>query len=85
MKQAKIIDSDNICTIVTQKGMWEKKYQSVHTIKKMLLTKMILDTTWSEDLSHTTMREKNLWEHFFYKQIINYMYYCTLSTLKNNK
>jgi hypothetical protein len=65
MKQAKIIDSDNICTIVTQKGMWEKKYQSVHTIKKMLLTKMILDTTWSEDLSHTTMREKNLCEHFF--------------------
>ena len=28
---------------------------------------------------------KNLCEHFVYKQIINYMYYCTLSTLKNNK
>ena len=56
MKQAKIIDSDNICTIVTQKGMWEQKYQSVHTIKKMLFTKLILDTAvTSEDLSHTTM------------------------------
>ena len=53
MKQAKIIDSDNICTIVTQKGMWEKKYQSVHIIKKMILDTAVT----SEDLSHTTMRK----------------------------
>jgi hypothetical protein len=55
IKQANIIDNDYICTIVTHKGMWEKKYQSVHTIKKMLLTSTAVT---SEDLSHTTMRKK---------------------------
>ena len=35
--------------------------RKVHTIKKMLLTKMILDTAvTSEDLSHTT-REKKIY------------------------
>ena len=39
-----------------------KKYKSVHTIEKTLLTKLILDTAvTSEDLSHTTIK-KNLCE-----------------------
>jgi hypothetical protein len=41
--------------------MREKKIQSVHTIKNMLLTKLILDTAvTSEDLSHTTMKKKSM-------------------------
>jgi hypothetical protein len=35
-----------------------KKKKSVHTIKKTLLTKLILDTAvTSEDLSHTTIKK----------------------------
>jgi hypothetical protein len=58
--------------------------RKVHTIKKILLTKMILDTAvTSEDLSHTTMKKKIYVRKKL--QTNNYMYYCTLSTLKNNK
>jgi hypothetical protein len=49
IKQAKIIDSDNLCTIVTQKRMWEKNINQYiqskkrcsalwKTIKKLVIT-----------------------------------------------